>query len=198
MGRKKAVERNAELQSQTASEPPRYICVWVDRTPEEPHMPSAGVMRWELRPNDWWKYWPELLAHPCAYLFAPTHPNRDGPPRFADWVAAWPPGLDWEKIVPFQYHERVRAILATLPPAVDTSATPGTGTVVRYAAPENAPKALPIDPPNDEATMLQLLVKTLLGVSEPERENTARLLSTLALAPDSARTLDALKQSLSR
>ena len=44
--------------------------------------------------------------------------------------------------------------------------------------------------------MLQSLVKTLLGVSESERENVARLLSTLALAPDSNRTLGALQISL--
>lgn len=179
-------------------EPSRYLCVWIDRTPEEPHMPSSGVMRWDLRPNDWWKNWPELLAHPCAYLFAPVHPNRDGPPKFADWVAAWPVGLDWEKIVPIQFHDRVRGILATLPPPEQAPAKSNADTIVRYAAPENAPRALAIDPANENAMMLRLLVKTLLGVNEAERETTARLLSTLALAPDSARTLDALKTSISK
>lgn len=24
------------------------------------------VMRWDLRPNDWWQIWPELIAHPDA------------------------------------------------------------------------------------------------------------------------------------
>jgi hypothetical protein len=111
-------------------------------------------------------------------------------------VASWPQGLDWEKIVPQQFHGRVREILATLPPPVQASAAAVGSAVVRYAAPENAPRALAIDPANEVAVMLRLLVKTLLGVSEAERENTARLLSTLALAPDSARTLEALKTSI--
>lgn len=196
MGRKLASVVTEDLPVQVNSEPSRYLCVWIDKTPDEPHMLSSGVMRWDLRPSDWWEIWPELLAHPCAYLFAPTHPNRDGPPKFSDWVASWPKGLDWEKIVPQQFHERVRGILTTLPPPEQASATSDGGAVVRYAAPENAPRALAIDPPNEEAVMLRLLVKTLLGVSEAERENTARLLSTLVLAPDSARTLDALKTAI--
>ncbi len=160
-------------------------------------MPSSGIMRWDLCQKDWWENWPELLAHPCAYLFAPIHPNREGPPKFADWVASWPVGLDWEKIVPLQYHDQVHEVLATLQPPEQATAVPTASTGVRYAAPENAPRAMAIDADNESAMMLRLLVKTLLGVSETERENTARLLSTLALAPDSARTLEALKSSIS-
>jgi len=198
MGRKRASAVAKDLPVPVNQEPPRYLCVWIDRTPEEPHMPSSGVMRWDLRPNDWWKIWPDLMAHPCAYLFAPMHPNREGPPKFADWVASWPQGLDWEKIVPEQFHERVRAILADMPQLPQATFVPDSSSVVRYAAPESAPRAVPIDPDDESPLMLRLLVKTLLGVSETERENTARLLSTLALAPDSARTLDALKVSMSK
>lgn len=25
-----------------------------------------SVMRWDLRPNDWWQIWPELVTHPDA------------------------------------------------------------------------------------------------------------------------------------
>lgn len=179
------------------SEPPRYLCVWIDRTPDEPHMPSSGVMRWDLRQDDWWTIWPDLLAHPCAYLFAPKHPSREGPPNFADWVASWPAGLDWEKIIPPHLHDHVCKILSTLPSLTQQPAIEASGSVVRYAAPEDATRAAAIDPMNEANMMLRLLVKTLLGVSEAERENTARLLSTLALAPDSARTLDALKVAIS-
>lgn len=198
MARKRTSEVLKGSDSAVSSESVRYLCVWLDRTPDEPHMPSSGVMRWDLRQDDWWKNWPELLAHPCAYLFAPKHPNREGPPKFADWVASWPVGLDWEILVPTQFHDRVREILATLPPPAQAVAAADSGSVVRYAAPENALRAAPIDPANDGDAMLRMLVKTLLGVSETERENTARLLSTLALAPDSARTLDALKTSFTK
>lgn len=182
----------------TFSEPPRYLCVWIDRTPENPHMPSTGVMRWDLRPDDWWTIWPELLAHPCAYLFAPTHPNREGSSSFVGWVASWPVGWDWEKTVPPDLHDHVRKTLATLASPTQTPVSDASGSVVRYAAPERTAMAEPIVPVSQGDMMLQLLVKTLLGVSDAERENTARLLSTLALAPDSARTLDALKTSISK
>lgn len=197
MARKRTSEVSKGSDSAVSSESVRYLCVWIDRKPDEPHMPSNGVMRWDLQ-DEWWKNWPELLAHPCAYLFAPKHPNREGPPKFADWVASWPVGLDWEKLVPAQFHDRVREILVTLPPPTQAAALADSGSVVRYASPENATKAAPIDPANDGDAMLRMLVKTLLGVSETERENTARLLSTLALAPDSARTLDALKTAIAK
>ena len=181
---------------ETASEPGRYLCVWLDRTPEEPHMPSTGVMRWDSRPTDWWEMWPELMAHPSAYLFAPHHPNRDGPPKFADWVASWPVGFNWQERVPPQLHDHVRLVLATLAPPTPVDAVELAGATVRYAAPSGKAKSAPIDPVPEVEGMLQSLVKTLLGVSESERENVARLLSTLALAPDSNRTLGALQISL--
>ena len=27
---------------------------------------DKAVMRWDLRPNDWWQIWPELIGHPDA------------------------------------------------------------------------------------------------------------------------------------
>lgn len=27
---------------------------------------EKAVMRWDLRPNDWWQIWPELIGHPDA------------------------------------------------------------------------------------------------------------------------------------
>ncbi|KDB53919.1 hypothetical protein X805_04730 [Sphaerotilus natans subsp. natans DSM 6575] len=27
---------------------------------------KTGVMRWALRPGDWWEIWPELMARPDA------------------------------------------------------------------------------------------------------------------------------------
>ena len=156
-------------------------------------------MRWDTRPADWWDHWPELLAHPCAYLFAPTHPNREGPHKFADWVASWPVGLDWERVVPAQYHEKVREILpalSTRQPAMQPSQIDSNGAVVRYAALSGDATAATMETASSEPSMLAMLVKALMGVSEAERENTARLLSTLALAPDSARTLEALRTSI--
>lgn len=180
--------------------PARYICVWIDREPDLPHFPPNAVMRWDLRPADWWDHWPELLAHPCAYLFAPTHPNREGPHKFADWVASWPAGLDWERVVPEQYHEKVREVLPDLPKlqaAMQPVEVDTNGAVVRYAALAVAVELESLKPPtSSEPTMFEMLIKTLLDVPESERENTARLLSTLALAPDSARTLQALKTSI--
>lgn len=171
-------------------EPERYVCVWVDKQPDEPHLPSHGAMRWDLRPDDWWEIWPDLLSHPCAYLFAPNHPERDGPPRFEDWVASWPPDADWEHLVPLQYHRQVRKILDALPSGAQATAISGhmglhgasSHDFQRYG--------------NAEDVMLHQLVRTLLGVEEGDRQNAARLLSTLALAPDSVRTVEALKGAL--
>lgn len=173
-----------------AREPERYVCVWVDKQPDEPHMASNGVMRWDIRPDDWWEIWPDLVSHPCAYLFALHHPDRDGPPRFEDWVASWPPEIEWEHLVPQQYHRHVRKVLEALPSGPQASAISGHmglhGASVldsnRYG--------------NANDTMLHQLVRTLLGVEEEDRQTAARLLSTLALAPDSARTAEALKGAL--
>lgn len=62
---------------------------WIDEAPHEVLWPDA-LMRWDLRQTDWHQIWPELIDHPCAILFAPNHPARNGPPRFQDWVKSWP------------------------------------------------------------------------------------------------------------
>lgn len=168
-------------------EPGRYVCVWVDKQPDEPHMPSDGKMRWDLRPSDWWKIWPDLLTHPCAYLFAPNHPERDGPPNFEDWVESWPPEVEWERFVPLQYHRNVRKILDALPSGPLASAISGH-MGLHGASPYDSDRY-----GGAQEAMLRQLVRTLLGVEEKDRQDTARLLSTLALAPDSARTVHALR-----
>jgi len=78
----------------------RYVCIepckesnnwvakWKDNEPDKYHW-EQGVMRWHLRPDDWHKTWPELITHPCSYLFAKNHPNRIGQPKFSDWVESW-------------------------------------------------------------------------------------------------------------
>lgn len=61
----------------------RYICTWENGrhrwTDHQPHKfpcPDSAVMRWDLRPDDWHRVWPELLDHPCAVLYAPKYPGR--------------------------------------------------------------------------------------------------------------------------
>ena len=77
----------------------RYQCAWdghehfwIDTEPHLPHWPDSAVMRWDLR-HDWHEIWPELIDHPCAIFFAPTHPHRSGGRNFADWVKSWPVGV---------------------------------------------------------------------------------------------------------
>lgn len=72
---------------------------WLDSTPEEPHWPESAVMRWDLRPTDWHKLWPELVSHPCAIHFAKFHPDRPGPKSFADWVKSWPTAFDPSEMI---------------------------------------------------------------------------------------------------
>lgn len=172
------------------NEPERYVCVWVDKKPDEPHMPSNGVMRWDIRPDDWWEIWPDLLSHPCAYLFAPHHPNRVGPPKFDDWVESWPPEIEWEHLVPQEYHRHVRKILDALPIGPQASAISGHMGLHGASVSDSSRYG------SENDSMLRQLVRTLLWVNEEDRQTTARLLSTLALAPDSARTMNALKGAL--
>ena len=173
-----------------AREPERYVCVWVDKYPDDPHTPSSGAMRWDIRPDDWWEIWPDLLSHPCAHLFALNHPEREGPPNFDDWVASWPPGVEWEHLVPQEYHRHVRKILETLP------VTARASTISAYMGLSGSSVQDSNRYGNVNDTMLHQLVRTLLGVEPEDRQNAARLLSTLALSPDSAHTVDALKMAL--
>lgn len=79
-----------QIQWSIDPETKQSVHFWLDTTPEVPHWPESGVMRWDLRHKDWHRIWPELIDHPCAYLFAPTHPDRDGVPKFGDWIRSWP------------------------------------------------------------------------------------------------------------
>ena len=38
----------------------------VERCVEIERVTNRQVMRWDLRPNDWWQIWPELIDHPNA------------------------------------------------------------------------------------------------------------------------------------
>lgn len=39
---------------------PLERCVPIERATD------GQVMRWDLRPDDWWQIWPELMCHPNA------------------------------------------------------------------------------------------------------------------------------------
>ncbi|WP_341238035.1 YdaS family helix-turn-helix protein [uncultured Limnobacter sp.] len=53
----------------------------VERCVEIERVTNRQVMRWDLRPNDWWQIWPELIDHP------------DAPPIPKSVVSAIPDGL---------------------------------------------------------------------------------------------------------
>lgn len=64
---------------------------WTDTQPLNVHWPDSEVMRWHMRPNDWFLIWPELIDHPCSILFAFNHPKRESvEPSFKEWVKSWP------------------------------------------------------------------------------------------------------------
>lgn len=89
----------------------RYAYVdgtWLDASPDEPHWPESAVMRWDSNPDGWHLIWPELVTHPCAIYFAPKHPLRDGPRRFADWVRSWPEGYNVETDWPAMHAQVLR------------------------------------------------------------------------------------------
>lgn len=101
----------------------RYRCVWedsrhhwVDLDPTKFPCPDSSVMRWDLRPDDWHRIWPELLDHPCAVLYAPKYPGRTielikaAVPMFQTAPDLRPD--DWERIWPE---------LATAAPAQESS-----------------------------------------------------------------------------
>lgn len=162
---------------------------WVDHRPNEAHWPESAVMRWDLRQNDWHTIWPELVDHPCALLFAPLHPLRLGAPRFRDWVASWPDGFDWKQEIPEHLHANVsRAKKELLEPMAiqkGNSFQPGED----FVNPSSVAAAV-----NAENVLEQLAV-ILLDVSDELRPKIGQHLATLAMAPDSSRTIQALKQS---
>ena len=157
---------------------------WFDHNPSEPHWPDSAVMRWDLRPEDWEKIWPELIDHPCAILFAPRHPHRTGPRVFRDWVQSWPAGYDWEQKLPKHLHLAIRNAFgeisnSTLPTLPQDLPTPEIDTAV-----------LPLDVLDG---LVERLAVVLLDLDDAKRFEAAQLLSALALAPDSARAVDSLE-----
>ena len=161
---------------------------WVDHKPDEPHWPDGAVMRWDLRPDDWHSIWPELIDHPCALLFAPRHPQREGAPKFRDWVGSWPEGFNWREDLPEHLHA---SVLAAMKEPVKTT--------VPQASLETQP--VPKPPPKTATTLeieslLEQLVVILLDVSDESRPVIGQHLATLAMAPDSGRVIQQLKLAL--
>lgn len=167
--------------------PDRQIHFWVDHEPTKPHWPDSAVMRWDLRQDDWHLIWPELIDHPCAKLFAPKHPSRAGPKRFSDWVASWPSDFNWKQELPIHLH-----------PAIDQALTDIAGSDGLPKDQQDAPPAYDSDlpQPRDASELVERLAVVLLEADDSDRFAISQALSTLAMAPDSGRTLDTLKRLL--
>lgn len=159
---------------------------WVDHYPNEPHWPDSVVMRWDLRQSDWHKIWFELIDHPCAFLFAPRHPDRDGAPRFRDWVESWPEKFEWESQLPEHLHPAILKALSEI--ASDESLASGEHIQPEFIQPSRPP----IRTVEAEDILEQLSV-ILLEVNDDNRQLIAKHLATLAMAPDSGRVIQALK-----
>lgn len=161
----------------------KQVHYWVDHSPSEPHWPDSAVMRWDLRQKDWDKIWPELIDHPCAILFAPRHPHRVGPRVFRDWVQSWPIGYDWERSLPKHLHAAIRdayAEISTPVPQPGPQVSPG---------PEVVSSVVPLGLCGE---LVERLAVVLLDLNDAKRFEAAQLLSALALAPDSAKAVEAL------
>lgn len=159
----------------------KQVHYWVDNEPDVPHWPESAVMRWDLRPNDWDVIWPETIDHPCAKLFAPRHPDRPGAKRFRDWVESWPAGFNWRSELPEHLHS-----------AVVKAFTEISQGPAKAAPPAPAPEV----PALTAAALVEQLAVAMLDVPDADRPAVAKALSTLGLAPDSSRTIEALKRLL--
>ena len=159
---------------------------WVDHNPNEPHWPDSAVMRWDLRQQDWDRIWPELIDHPCAILFAPRHPNRNGAPRFKDWVESWPKKFDWKTELPEHLHPAILKALVEL----SSSATNVLSEESQPGPPE--PTTTPSKGLEPEE-LLEQLSAALLDIDDKRRQIISQHLATLAMAPDSGRVIQALK-----
>jgi hypothetical protein len=159
---------------------------WVDHKPGELHWPDGAVMRWDLRPDDWHIIWPELIDHPCALLFAPQHPQREGAPKFRDWVGSWPEGFNWKEDLPEHLHA---SVLAAMNEPVKTN-VPQASLETRPGPSPKTTAALEIE------SVLEQLVVILLDISEESRPIIGRHLATLAMAPDSGRVIQQLKLAI--
>ena len=161
---------------------------WVDHRPEEPHWPDSAVMRWDLRQADWHKIWPELIDHPCALLFAPRHPGREGAPIFRDWVASWPEGFRWEKVLPEHLRPAILKAKAELSLAAQSAAS-NSPNPQSDSTPDGVTPTSSLEAEN----VLEQLSFILLEVADDRRHAIGQHLATLALAPDSGRIIQALK-----
>ena len=172
----------------------RQVHYWVDHSPTEPHWPESAVMRWDLRQRDWDKIWPELIDHPCAILFAPNHPHRNGPRRFRDWVASWPETFAWATELPAHLHDAIRK--------AQDEIRGDTGAKAHSIAPEVTNSAeeglLSLPPLRTTSTdeLIERLVVVLLDIDDIKRPTIAQQLQVLALAPDSGRVVQSLKSLL--
>lgn len=196
------MQHSSETQASepTRSDNPRYECkwrdeagrsvhYWVDNTPAEPIWPPSQVMRWDLRPNDWHLIWAELVDHPCALLFAPKHPHRPGPPRFRDWVQSWPAGFDWRKELPEHLHE---AVLRAQAEISATATEPATTLPCAPVHPQESPATNAPAPRLGEEDTVTRLALLLRALDDSKRGEAEKLLTTLVLAPDSARVIRSL------
>lgn len=164
---------------------------WVDHHPSEPHWPDSGVMRWDLRQHDWHEIWPELIDHPCALLFAPRHPSRPGAPRFGDWVASWPINFKWEQELPEHLHAAVMKAKNEQSKSMASHENIGQ---MQVPEPTFAQSAKTVTPSTIKAEeVIEQLAVILLNAPDDLRPIIGQHLSTLAMAPDSGRTIQALK-----
>ncbi|WP_162577722.1 hypothetical protein [Variovorax sp. PBL-H6] len=177
--------------------PGRQVHYWVDNAPTQPHWPESAVMRWDLRQSDWHLIWPELIDHPCAKLFAPTHPDRKGPRRFRDWVESWPEGFAWRSELPGHLHPAIEKALKELSEGLALEGDPVGATPALQGPQSSGDAAAALRPAGlDVPGLVESLAVALHEVNDGDRPAIAQALSTLAMAPDSGRTLEALKNLL--
>lgn len=185
------LEENPRYQCMWRDESGRRVHYWTDTTPAEPIWPPSAVMRWDLRPDDWHLIWAELIDHPCALLFAPKHPHRPGPPRFRDWVQSWPAGFDWEGALPEHLHAAVRKAQAEImaPPAEPSAPSP------MEPAKQDTRPLRPLESVDQDNT-IERLALLLMALDESKRAEAEKLLTTLVIAPDSAKVVQSLTRLL--
>lgn len=103
----------------------RFKVVWLDTRPDLPLSPGPGVMRWDLRPDDWLNFWPELLFHPCAYLHANNHPLKTETITALEMTRTLPEGFDWRASAPKELHQQIAAAFVELQQHPENAAPTG-------------------------------------------------------------------------
>lgn len=204
----------------------RFKLLWVDTRPDLPLKPSSEVMRWDLRPDDWYSYWPEMLFHPCCYVFAPNHPMRDGPVSLMDFLRMLPDGYDWRASAPPERHEEIESTLAAMQAdpglagpvgralvptgrmyTIDTTGRAfALGTLSLDSAGEPVAAGSPVPPARAledgstggarSAALIERLAELLLNVPNEERSRLSDLMRVLVSAPDSPRTKSQIAEVL--